>query len=86
MVEEGRKGYRSDAGARGNPGRLCDPAVNGECPLLVGDHWRKNHRRRIELEKLFRRIRGTVLLLVALERERTQVPEFKIGEYDCPRV
>ena len=38
LVEEGRKGYRSDVGARGNPGRLCDPAVNEECPLLVGDH------------------------------------------------
>ena len=44
LVEEGGKGYRSDAGVRGNPGRLCDPVVNGQCPLLVGDHQRKKGR------------------------------------------
>jgi len=38
LVKEGRKDHISDASARGNSSRLCDPAINGECPLLVGDY------------------------------------------------
>jgi len=65
---------------------LCDPAVNGECPLLVGDHWRKKGMRRFEVEKLLRRIQGTVFLLAAPKRKRAGIPGSETREYDCLRV
>ena len=38
------------------------------------------------MEKLLRRIRGTVLLLAAPKRERAGVPGSETGEYDYPGV
>jgi len=35
------------------------------------------------VEKLSRRIRGTVLLLVAPKRKKAGVPGSETGEYDC---
>jgi hypothetical protein len=47
LVEKGGKGHRSDASTEGNLSGLCDPVVNRECPLLVGNYQRKKSRRRV---------------------------------------
>jgi hypothetical protein len=52
----------------------------------VGDYWRKKGMRRFEVEKLLRRIQGTVFLLAAPKRKRAGIPGSETREYDCLRV
>jgi len=56
LVEKGGKGHRLNTGAEGNSSGLCDPVVDRECPLLVGNYQRKESRRRVELERFLRGI------------------------------
>jgi hypothetical protein len=48
--------YRSYASARGSTSRLCDPSIDLDCPLLVGDYRRKENRREVEVERFSRGI------------------------------
>jgi hypothetical protein len=45
LVEKSGKGYRSNASAKGNTGKLCNPIVDGEHPFFIGNYQREESKK-----------------------------------------